>query len=110
MPKASTAEKTVKEKKEKKPAKEKTPRGPTVRERALRALKAKDMTATEVQTAIGLGHGLKPTLDQEVERGHLAFVKSKDENAPATYHLTALGRKALEKGDVNPPRAKKEAA
>ena len=43
----------------------------SVRTRALKALiKKADLNAAEVKAAIGLGHGLKPTLDQEVERGH----------------------------------------
>lgn len=98
----------------KKPAKKankpSTPRGPSVRERALKALKSKDLTASEVQAAIGLGHGLKPTLDQEVTRGHLSYAPSKDESNIAVYHLTAAGKKSLENGTVNPPRESKAPA
>lgn len=80
----------------------------TVRVRALKALKSKgDMTAPQIQETIGLGHGLKPTMDQEVERGHLKLTMSADGHT-ATYHITAAGVKALEKGTVNPPRGSKE--
>lgn len=79
-------------------------RGPTVRERALQALKKKGpMTAGQISEAIGLDHNLKPTMDQEVERGHLRNAPSEKGNI-AMYELTAAGRKALENGTVNPPR------
>ena len=50
---------------------------------ALEALaKGKDLTAGEVQAAVGIGHGLKPTLDQEVGRGHLATVPPSANDGP----------------------------
>ena len=66
--------------------------------RALKALRGKDLTAAEVQEAISLGHGLKPTLDQEVEFGRLSYAPFKDEKETAVYRLTAAGKKALEAG------------
>lgn len=69
----------------------------TVRIRALKALRKRNMTSTEVQTAIGLGHGLKPTLDQEVELGRLAKAAPEKEGNATTYKLTAKGRAFLEK-------------
>jgi hypothetical protein len=85
------------------------PRGPSVRERALALLAkaGKDMTAKEIQEGIKLGHNLKPTMDQEVERGHLRDVEP-GEDGCARYSITAAGRKALEKGTVKPPRATAE--
>lgn len=90
----------------KKAAGKKAPSGEkkvTVRVRALKALAKKPMTAAQTAEAIGLGHGLKPTLDQEVERGHLTHAPNEDSNA-VTYKLTAKGKAALEKGTVDPPR------
>jgi hypothetical protein len=97
-----------------KPAKKKasakkasTPRGVSVRERALRAIaKGGTMSASEVQEKIGLGHGLKPTLDQEVERGHLKATLGEEGRGHA-YAITAAGKKALENGTVNPKREAK---
>ena len=90
-------------------AKDSKPRGPSVRERALALLAktGKDMTAKEIQEGIKLGHNLKPTMDQEVERGHLRDVEP-GEDGCARYSITAAGRKALEKGTVKPPRATAE--
>jgi hypothetical protein len=82
----------------------------TVRVRALEVLgKGKDMTAAEVQAAIKLGHGLKPTLDQEVERGHLTTVTPNEEGGPTTYRITAKGKTALKAGTVDPQRGGKPA-
>ena len=76
----------------------------TVRVRALRALLAKPMTAPEVKAAIALSHGLKPTLDQEVERGHLRYAAPNEENGVTVYQITAKGKTALKNGTVDPPR------
>lgn len=76
----------------------------TVRVRALKALAKKPMTAAQVQEAIGLGHGLKPTLDQEVERGHLSHAPNEENGNKTTYKLTAKGAKALKAGTVDPQR------
>lgn len=78
----------------------------TVRVRALKALnKGKKLSATEIAEAIGLGHNLKPTMDEEVERGHLKHGASEEENGPVTYAITEKGKKALINGTVNPKRA-----
>lgn len=76
----------------------------TVRVRILEALaeSGEEMTASQVQAAIGLGHGLKPTLDQEVERGHALYGPTED--GTATYKISPAGRKALANGTVNPRR------
>jgi len=107
--KPATAKKPAKEaaaQPKAKPAKEK---GKTVRVRILEALATgKTLTAGEVQKAIGLGHGLKPTMDQEVERGHLETVAPAVEGGPTTYKLTAAGKKALKDGTVDPKRGGKE--
>lgn len=113
-PKSESGSKPVKKAAPKAPAKAKATKTKpeskggdrlTVRVRALKALaKGKNLTATEVQTAIGLGHGLKPTLDQEVERGHLAHAANEKEGRAVTYKITAKGLKALENGTVNPVR------
>jgi DNA-binding PadR family transcriptional regulator len=77
----------------------------TVRVRALKALAKKgEMTAPEIGAAIGLGHGLKPTMDQEVERGHLK-VEVREEKRGLVYIITAKGQAALKNGTVDPPRA-----
>lgn len=84
----------------------KTPKGPkkeTVRFRAVKALVKKNMTATEVAAAVGIQHNLKPTLDQEVERGHLAYANS-EEGKAQIYKITAKGKTAVEKGTVDPKR------
>ena len=95
-----------KETKKKKAPKKESERE-TVRVRALKALqKHGDMTAKEIQEAIGLGHGLKPTMDQEVERGHLAHAPHKDDSNTLVYRLTASGKKAIENHTVNPSREK----
>lgn len=106
--KATSKAKAVKKTAKKAAKKESTPRGPSVRFRALKALKGKDMTASQIADAIGLGHGLKPTMDQEVARGHLTTLPNDDSNA-VIYHLTAAGRKALEKNEVDPPRTPRSA-
>ncbi len=79
----------------------------TVRVRILKALQAKNLTSLQVQTTIGLNHGLKPTMDQEVVRGHLTTVLNEEEKGALTYQITNLGRKVLKEGMVNPPRKKK---
>lgn len=75
----------------------------SVRVRSLEVIAKKNMTAAQVQAAIGLGHGLKPTLDQEVERGHLKTVLG-EEGAATTYSITASGKTALKNGTVDPKR------
>lgn len=69
----------------------------TVRMRGLKALLTGEMTASEVQVAIGLSHSLKITLDEEVENGHLAIVPPKGDITVAKYKLTAAGKKIAEK-------------
>lgn len=89
----------------KKAAKVSKSRGESVRVRALKALTKADMTAPEIQAAIGLSHNLKPTMDQEVTRGHLSAAPANDNRGLITYHLTAAGRKAVTNGTVDPERA-----
>ncbi len=105
----ATAKKTTKKKTAKKasPKKKvvKKEKRVTVRVRALKVLQRKDMTAAQVQEAIELKHGLKPTLDQEVERKHLKLSAPDNESGIATYHLTAAGKEALKKGTVDPKRS-----
>jgi hypothetical protein len=87
-----------------KTAPKKTEKKETVRTRALRAIaKGGDMTASAVQEVIKLGHNLKPTLDQEVERGHLVAV---DQEGRSAYRVTAVGKKALAANSVDPTRSK----
>lgn len=89
-------------------AKETTVKKETVRVKALKALLKKGpMTAGEVQDAIGLGHGLKPTLDQEVERKHLKHSAHKDDKGTTTYEIASAGRKALSDNTANPSRKSK---
>lgn len=97
---AKKAAKPAKAAKAEKPAKDKKE---SVRVRALKAIQANKngMTATEVKEAIGLGHGLKPTLDQEVERGHLKNAPHKDDKEVAVYVITASGSQALKAGTVD---------
>ena len=78
--------------------------GDTVRVRAFKALVPKDLTAAQVQEAIGLSHSLKPTLDEEVERGHLAYTPNAEAGGRAVYHITAKGKKALKAGTTSPER------
>lgn len=82
------------------------PRGDSVRVRALKAIskKADGLTAAETQAAIGLEHGLKPTLDQEIERGHLLHAAHPQDKDVATYKISAKGKKALAEGTVDPKR------
>jgi hypothetical protein len=103
--KATPAKKTAKKApaQDTKKAEASTKKSDSVRVRALKALKSGDMTASEVRDKIGLGHNLKPTLDQEVERGHLTSVEDTDKHS-LVYKLTAAGKKALEAGTVDPSR------
>lgn len=87
----------------------------SVRVRALEALQAhgKPMNASQIKEAIGLGHGLKPTMDQEVERGHLKALDlepdaEKGITSATYYELTAAGRKAIANGTVDPKRGAAE--
>jgi len=71
--KATKAIATADPKPAKKAATAAKPKSKTVRVRALEAIaKGKDMTAAQVQAAIGLGHGLKPPLNEEVAKGTLS--------------------------------------
>ncbi len=98
--KAAKPAKAAKAAKVEKPAKDKKE---SVRVRSLKAIQANKngLTATEVKVAIGLGHGLKPTLDQEVERGHLKNAPHKDDKEVAVYVITAAGSQALKAGTVD---------
>ncbi len=98
-----TAAKATKKTSKKKVAPSKNGQRETVRVRALKALRKAPLTASEVQAPIGLNHGLKPTLENEVERGNLRHVGG--ENGKTTFSITAAGKKAIEKGTVNPARA-----
>lgn len=69
----------------------------TVRMRGLKALLTGEMTAAEVQEAIGLSHSLKLTLDKEVTAGTLVIVPPKGDITVAKYKLTAAGKKIAEK-------------
>ena len=104
--KTAKAKKVVKKtvRKEKKSV---TPKKKTVRVRALEVLEKQNMTAVEVQEAVGIGHSLKPTLDQEVKNKHLKYAPHKDDKGTVTYEITAAGRKALKNNTVNPSRKQK---
>ena len=102
--KKKTTKKVVKKVKKKVVKKtEKKAQRETVRVRALGAIAKKNMSAGQVKESIGLSHGLKPTLDGEVERGHLKHGPSEGENG-VIYTITATGKKALKDGTVNPVR------
>jgi len=88
----------------------------TVRVRALKAIAKKgELTALKVSQAIGIKHGCKPTLDQEVSRGHLRCKEGEPKKlsngefslnpSAHVYEITAAGKKSLEAGTVNPVRA-----
>lgn len=88
------------------------PRGEPVRVRALKAIRAAGcpLTAPQIQEAIGLGHSLKPTMDQEVGFTHLRF-GPQEEGGPVTYEITDSGRAyldSLEKAPAVAPETKSE--
>lgn len=84
------------------PAKAAKAKGESVRVRSLKALAAKgDMSAPEIQKAIGLNRTLKEAMDQEVLRGHLSYAPSKGDSPAVVFHITAKGKKALADGTVD---------
>lgn len=109
-PKKTTAKKSAKKAAKAKPKAEKTTakasKSKTVRHRAVEAIyKRGEMTAAQIAKSVGIEHGLKPTLDQEVERGHLRYGNNEDIRG-VVYDITAKGRKAVEAGTVDPKRSK----
>ena len=77
----------------------KLPKKDSIRCRILEALSTKgELSASGVKEALELGYGPKPTLDKEVEAGHLssAVYPDGDKDGPTMYSITDKGKSLLE--------------